>query len=257
MMRYSMLLAVVMCGVASAAVKTEMVEYQFGGKTFEGYLAYDDASNEKRPGVLVVHEWTGLNDYAKSRANQLAGMGYVAFAVDMYGKGVRPAQGEEAKMSGELKANPAELRGRIRAAHDAMRKWPQVDVERTAAIGYCFGGTTALELSRSGANVAGVVSFHGALVTPAPAKEGEVRAKVLVCHGADDPFVLMKDVAGFVEEMRAAKANYQINMYADAVHTFTNPAAKGSTAKGVAYNEQADRRSWEDMKRFFEEIFKK
>jgi dienelactone hydrolase len=256
MVRCALVLVMLMAGMAQAAMKTRAAEYEYGGKTFEGYLAYDDAIKERRPGVLVVHEWTGLNDYAKSRANQLAEMGYVAFAVDMYGKGVRPAPGEEAKMSGELKANPAELRGRIRSAHDAMRKWPQVDVARTAVIGYCFGGTTALELARSGANIAGAVSFHGALVTPAPAKEGEVRAKVLVCHGADDPFVPMKDVVGFVEEMRGAKANYQVNMYADAVHTFTNPAAKGSTMKGVAYNEQADRRSWEDMKRFFDEIFK-
>lgn len=257
MVRYSVLLAMLACGVASAAVKTEMVEYQFGGKTFEGYLAYDDSSNEKRPGVLVVHEWTGLNDYAKSRANQLAGMGYVAFAVDMYGKGVRPAPGEEAKMSGALKGNPPEIRGRAAAGLEVIRKNPRVDGSKVAIIGYCFGGTTALELARSGADVAGAVSFHGALVTPAAAKAGEVKAKILVCHGADDPFVPMKDVEGFVEEMRQAKANYQVNMYADAVHTFTNPAAKGSTAKGVAYNEQADRRSWEDMKRFFDEIFKK
>src|SRR5687767_728086 len=133
MVPHSVLLAMLACGVAAnAAVKTEMVEYQFGGKTFEGYLAYDDGSNEKRPGVLVVHEWTGLNDYAKSRANQLAGMGYVAFAVDMYGKGVRPAAGEEAKMSGALKADAPEIRGRAAAGLEALRKSQRVDGARVA-----------------------------------------------------------------------------------------------------------------------------
>src|SRR5688572_23217565 len=241
---------------ARAAIRNEIIEYRHGDTTMEGVLVFDDAGASPKPAVLVVHEWWGLNDYARYRARQLAEMGYVAFAVDMYGKGVRAQNLEECqKLSGALKADRPTMRARINAALDTLRSRKEVDPKKIAAIGYCFGGTCALELARSGADVAGIVAFHAGLSTPMPAAEN-VKPKVLVCHGADDPFVPDKELVDFVGEMKAARANYQVNVYGGAVHTFTNPAAGNDPSKGSAYNEQADRRSWQDMKDFFAEVFK-
>jgi dienelactone hydrolase len=241
-----------------AAIKSETIEYKHGDTVMEGVLFYDDAAAQTpRPGVLVVHEWWGLNDYAKSRARQLAEMGHVAFAVDMYGKGVRAKNLQECQQfSGVLKADRPTMRGRINAALETLRSRTQVDRNRIAAIGYCFGGTCALELARSGADVKAVVAFHAGLSTPTPATAGGVKAKILVCHGADDPFVPDKELLDFLHEMKAAKADYQVNIYANAVHTFTNPAAGNDPSKGSAYNQQADRRSWEAMENLFAEVLK-
>ncbi|HEX8912952.1 MAG TPA: dienelactone hydrolase family protein [Humisphaera sp.] len=240
---------------APAAVQSKDVKYKVGDAEYVGFVAYDDASKDKRPGVLVAPEWVGVNDYARGRAKQLAGMGYVAFVFDPYGGGKNAADVKQsAEWSSALKNDRPELRKRINAALATLRQQDHVDPKKVAAIGYCFGGTSVLELARGGADVLGVVSFHGGLSTTMPAKAGEVKSKVLVCHGAVDPFVPPEEVAKFEQEMEAAKVDWQLVKYADAVHSFTNPAADGKL-KGAMYNEAADRRSWAAMRGFFKELF--
>lgn len=257
-MKYSIPLAMILLAAVNAhgAIHTEWVQYRHGETALEGYLAYDDAVKGPRPGVLVVHEWMGLGDYAMKRAEQLAGMGYVAFALDMYGKGVRAKTPEDAaKLSGTYKGNRPLMRARAQAGLDELRKQPLVDPARIAAIGYCFGGTTVLELARSGAPVVGVVSFHGGLGTPEPGEAKNIKGKVLVLHGADDPHVPAAEVAAFQDEMRKAAVDWQMIYYGGAVHSFTNPGSGTDASTGVAYNEKADKRSWEAMKVFFKELF--
>jgi dienelactone hydrolase len=258
MKRY--LFAVVMILIAQTAeaqVVTKNVEYRQGDTVLEGYLAYDDAVAGKRPGVLVIHEWTGVNQYVKKRAEQLAALGYVAFAADIYGKGVRPATPElAAKEAAKYRGKDRGLiRARAAAGLDTLAATAQVDAGRLAVIGYCFGGTAALELARSGAKVLGTVSFHGGLDTPVPADAIKIRGKVLALHGADDPYVPPEQVAAFQQEMRLAKIDWEMVYYGGAVHSFTNPESGNDPSKGVAYNAAADRRSWQQMKLFFAEIF--
>ncbi len=242
--------------VLHAAIVTSPMEYKHGDAVLEGYLAYDDSIQGKRPGVLVVHEWKGLNDYAKSRAEQLAQLGYVAFAVDMYGKGVVAASHEEAaKLSGIYKGDRNLMRERIKAGYEVLKNNERVDVSKIAAIGYCFGGTTVLEIARSGMDVKGVASFHGGLSAPIPAKEGEVKAKVIVFTGADDAFIKKEEVDGFQDEMRNAKADWQLVLLGGAVHSFTVPEAGSDKSKGMAYDEKADQRSWTMLLNFLNEIF--
>lgn len=240
-------------------LKQKTVEYKDGDTVLEGVLVFDAAATNspaKRPGVIVVPDWMGVSQFAIERAVKLTGMGYVAFVADIYGKGVRPANPQEAGMqAGKYKKNRPLLRSRVNAALAVLRDEPQCDAGRLAAIGYCFGGTTVLELARSGAPVVGVVSFHGGLDSPTPADAKNIRGKVLVLHGADDPLVPAVDVAAFQEEMRAANVNWQFTAYGGAVHSFTNPQAGHDPAKGVAYNEQADRRSWQAMTTFLRELF--
>ena len=243
--------------VARAGLHTEPIEYKHGDVVLEGYLAYDDSTQDKRPGVLVVHEWTGHNPYVRKRAEQLAGLGYVAFALDMYGKGVQAKDAKEAAQLASTYKNDRKLmRARANAGLDVLRKQPLVDTERLAAIGYCFGGTTVLELARGGADLAGVVSFHGDLATPTPEDARNIKGKVLALHGADDPFVPPAVVAAFEEEMRKGAVDWQLVKYGGAVHSFTNPGAGNDNSRGAAYNEKADHRSWEAMKVFFAEILK-
>ncbi|MBJ6724502.1 dienelactone hydrolase family protein [Geomesophilobacter sediminis] len=253
------LLMVLAAQTAEARIVTKTVEYQQGGTTLEGYLAYSDTVKGKRPGILVVHEWTGVGPYVKHRAEQLAAMGYVAFAADIYGKGVRPATPELAAKEAAKYRGPDRtlIRARAQAGLDQLARFPQTDPKRLAAIGYCFGGTAVLELARSGADVLGTVSFHGGLDTPNPADASRIRGKVLALAGADDPIVPPPQVAAFQQEMRNAKVDWQMNLYGGAVHSFTNPDAGNDPSKGVAYNAKADRRSWEAMKAFFAEIFGK
>ena len=244
---------------AQARLVTKTVEYHQGNTVLEGYLAYDDAVKGKRPGVLVIHEWTGVNDYVKKRVDQLAALGYVAFAADIYGKGVRPstpelAGKEAAKYRGKDRSL---LRARAQAGLDVLAASPQVDAGHLAVIGYCFGGTAALELARSGASLRGTVSFHGGLDTPVPADALNIHGKVLALHGADDPHVPPDQVAAFQQEMRLAKVDWEMVYYGGAVHSFTNPDSGNDPSKGVAYNAEADRRSWAEMKMFFDEIFAK
>lgn len=250
-------ISLLFAAAAFAGIRTETVQYREGDTVLEGYLAYDDSVQGKRPGVLVVHEWHGLNDYARKRAGMIASLGYVAFAADIYGKGVRPRDASEAAaLSGKYKSDRRLLRARVGAGLDALRSQPLVDASRLAAIGHCFGGTAALELARSGAPLSGVVSFHGGLDSPTPGDAANIRGKVLALHGADDPFVKPAEVAAFQEEMRRAGVDWQMVYYGGAVHSFTNPASGSDKSKGVAYDERADRRSWEAMKDFLTEIFR-
>ena len=243
---------------AFAKIKTEVVEYQDGDTVCEGFLAYDDANDKPRPGVLVVQDWTGVGDYVKGRAQQLAELGYVAFCADIYGKGVRPTDPKDcAAQAGKYKGDRPVLRQRVQAGLAQLVKNPLVQKGNVAAIGYCFGGSTVLELARSGADVRGVVSFHGGLGSPTPEDAKNVKAKVLVCHGADDPFVKADEVAAFKDEMTKGQVSYQFVAYAGAVHSFTNPAAGSDNSKGAAYNAAADKESWTAMKAFFAEVLAK
>jgi len=249
----------ILCGAlaARAEIHTEPVEYKQGGVTLSGWLAYDTSTTGKRPGVLLVHQWMGLTDYEKHRAEMLAQLGYVAFCADIYGKDIHPKNtGEAGAQAGKYKSDRTLLRARVNAGLDTLKKNDLVDTGRVAAIGYCFGGTTVLELARSGADLNGVVSFHGGLDSPAPADGRNIKCKVLVCHGADDPYEKPEDLAAFESELRAAKVDWRLIKYGGAVHSFTQPMAGNDNSKGAAYNEHADQRSWEDMKMFFAEILK-
>jgi dienelactone hydrolase len=241
--------------LSQAAIETKTVEYQQGDTRLVGYLAYPQEVKEPRPGVLVVHEWLGLNDYAKQRAEQLAKLGYVAFAADIYGDGKVAADRKEAgALSSTYKKDRALLRARVAAGLAALKAQPGVAPGKVVAIGYCFGGTTVLELARSGAEVAGVVSFHGGLDSPAPQDARNIHARVLALHGADDPYVPAEQVAGFEEEMRKGSVDWQLIAYGNAVHGFTNPAHGNDNSKGAAYNAAADARSWLAMRQFLDEV---
>jgi dienelactone hydrolase len=240
----------------NAKLVKESVEYKHGDVALEGYIAYDDALKGKRPGVIIVHEWMGLNPYAKKRADQVATLGYVGFAIDMYGKGVRAKDAKEASALAAIYKNDRKLmRSRADAALEFFRKHPMVDNKLIGAMGYCFGGTVVLEMARGGADLLGVVSFHGGLDTPNPGDAKNIKGKVLALHGADDPFVPKDQVLAFQDEMRKAGVDWQMDMYGGAVHSFTNPDSGNDPSKGAAYNEKADRRSWEAMTAFFEEVF--
>jgi dienelactone hydrolase len=250
------LIGAIMAAGAQAAVKTETVQYTQGGATLKGYLAYDDAHDNKRPGILVVPEWWGLNDYAKSRARQLASLGYVAFAADMYGDGQTTDDPKVAPtLSGPFMQDRSLMRARVSAAFDQLKASPNVDPAKTAAIGYCFGGTSVLELARSGSPVLGVVSFHGGLSTPNPDDAKNIKGRVLVLTGANDAFVPAPQREAFAKEMADAKVNWEMDVYANAVHAFTNPNAGRFGIPNIAYNKEADERSFARMTAFFNEIF--
>ena len=241
---------------ASAEIHTETIEYHHGDIILEGFLAYDDAISGRRPGVLVIHEWTGINDYTESRVRRLAELGYIAFEGDMYGKGIRPQTSEDAARQATIyRSDRALMRDRANAGLDWLKNHELTDPKRVAAIGYCFGGGTVLELARSGAELGGVVSFHGNLDTPDPADAKQMKAKVLILHGADDPHVPDEQVTAFFNEMSDAGVDWQMVFYGGAVHSFTNPGSGDDPSRGVAYNKAADRRSWEAMKAFFAELF--
>ncbi|PWU13219.1 MAG: dienelactone hydrolase [Bdellovibrio sp.] len=240
-----------------AKVIGQAVTYKEGSTELEGYLAYDDTKTGKLPGVLVVHDWMGVGPNVKRRAEQLAQLGYVAFAADVYGKGVHPTDPKAAgETAGRYKGDRKLFRARVLAGLEELKKNKSVDNQKLAAIGYCFGGTGVLELARSGAPVVGVVSFHGGLESPTPQDAKNIKGKVLVLHGADDPFVPEKDVKGFEDEMRAAGIDWELVKYSKAVHAFTIPEAGSNPKTGAAYNAEADRRSWIAMQNFFGEIFK-
>ena len=252
----SLLAAVLPALPAGAAVKTEPVTYKQGETTLKGHLAYDDAAAGKRPGVLVVHEWWGLNDHARQRAEALAKEGYVALALDMYGDGKNTTHPEEAgAWSGALAQNQPLARERFQAAHELRRKHPKVDGEQIAAIGDCFGGAVVLGMAQAGADLDGVVSFHGALPTEPPPAGTAIKSRILVCHGAADPFVTPEQVAKFEENLTKAGADWQLIAYGGAKHSFTNPEAARFGMAALAYDEKADRRSWSAMLAFFREIF--
>ncbi|HQX53138.1 MAG TPA: dienelactone hydrolase family protein [Planctomycetaceae bacterium] len=248
---------VVWTGQVRAEIKTQVVEYSDGDVALEGFVAWDPAKVDKEaPGVLVVHQWLGLTDYEKSRCKQLAELGYVAFALDVYGKGIRPASMQEARqLSGTYKADRELYRRRLNLGLAQLRAQKGVAKDKIAAIGYCFGGTGALELARSGADISGVVSFHGGLDSPQPEDGKNIKAKLLICHGADDPFIPAKDIEAFKSELNAAGIDWQMIIYSGAVHSFTQPMAGNDNSRGAAYNERADKRSWTAMQSFFNELF--
>jgi dienelactone hydrolase len=251
------LVAVLISAPGFAMVVSQPVEYTHAGKDLEGYLAYDDSVKGKRPGVLVVHEWWGLNDYVRSRVDRLAELGYVAFALDMYGKGIWTTDPAKAKeLSDHLRGQPI-MRQRAQVGLDILRKNDLIDPGRIAAIGYCFGGTTVLELAYSGADIAGVVSFHGGLTVPKPEEVNKIQARILVCHGADDSFISTEAILTFQNAMRTSGKDWQMVYYGGAVHSFTNPAADKAGIKGIAYDQRAEERSWKHMQLFLAEIFSK
>jgi dienelactone hydrolase len=238
-----------------AKIVTQDVTYKDGKTELQGFLAYDDA-REKAPAILIAHQWMGLTDYEKGRARQLAELGYTAFAADIYGKGVKATdQATAGKLAGQYKGDRKLLRGRMLAALKTLKAQKQADASRTAVIGYCFGGTAALELGRAGAETKGIVSFHGGLDSPKPEDGKNIKAKVLILHGADDPYVPKKDIAALEDELKAAKVDYQMTFYSGAVHAFTQPEAGSDPSKGAAYNEKADKRSWTALQDFLNEIF--
>ena len=242
--------------MANAQIDAKTVDYKEGATALEGYMATKKGVEGKQPGVLVIPDWMGVKDPYKKIADRLAEMGYVAFTADVYGKGVRPSNAQEAgALAGKYKSDRKLLRQRVQAALAELKKNPNVDPNRIAVIGYCFGGTAALELARDGAAVAGVVTFNGGLDSPNPDDGKNIKGKVLVLHGADDPFVKPEEIAAFQAEMRKGNVDWQMVYYGDAVHSFSQPQAGTDKSKGNAYNEKAARRSWEDMKQFFREIF--
>ena len=252
-----MALALVLIGTAGQAkLLRKAVIYQHEGEKLEGYLAYNDSFKGKRPAVLVVHEWWGLDDYARRRAEQLADLGYVAFALDMYGKGkvtTHPAQaGEWMK---QINSNVQKWQQRALAGLEVLRKHPKVDTSRIAAIGYCFGGATVQQLAYSGADVKGVVSFHGSLVPPVGVQTENVKASILICHGAADPFVKEGQIESYISAMEKSGLDWQMIIYAGARHGYTNPAADKVGMDALKYSKSADQRSWAHMKVFFAEIF--
>lgn len=243
---------------AATAIKEEAVNYTAGNTTLKGYVAYDSSSKAKRPIVLVVHEWWGLTDYPRMRAKQLAQMGYLAMAVDMYGNGQTAANPDEAqKAAMPLYQNPQQAKARLDAALAKAKTLPMADTTKTAAIGYCFGGSMVLNAAKLGSDFDGVVSFHGGLEGVPPRKD-LMKAKVLVCHGGADNFVPETQVAAFKKSMDSVGADYTFKVYTGATHAFTNPDADKKAAAfkmPIKYNPAADTASWNDMKSFFTRIF--
>ena len=257
-----LLLALACVSQARSGVVTRDVEYELDGTKLKGFLAYEESlpPDPKRPGVLVVPEWWGLNDFAKGRARQLAEMGYVAFAADMYGGGENTTDAKQAKAwAGSLYGSPL-MAARARAGLDQLLKTGRVDEKKVAAIGFCFGGTTCLALAYSGAPLAGIVSFHGGLIQPSPGDLKKIRARLLILNGAVDPTVKPEAAALFMKALDSGGIDYRFINYSGALHAFTNPEAtrlaeqNGMTGV-IGYNENAARRSWAEMQLFFDELF--
>jgi dienelactone hydrolase len=257
MRRYGvMLMTGILAAQAHAKIVTENVPYQHGDVALEGYLAYDDAVKDKRPGVLVVHEWWGLNDFAKQKAREVAELGYVAFAVDMYGKGVVTEDPEQAgKLAGQFRGNNQLWRERAKAAYDVLAKNPRVDASKIAAIGFCFGGSTVIQLAASGADLAGIVSFHGGLMPLTEDDVKRIKAKMLILHGAADAHVPDEAVKAFEDSLRKGNVDWQLIVYSGAKHAFMNPDADKLGMEGIGYQKQAAERAWREMREFFREIF--
>jgi dienelactone hydrolase len=240
---------------AEGKVVTEEVPYEHKGVNLMGFLAYDDDLKEKTSAVLLVHEWWGLNEYAKDRAGQLAAKGYVAFALDMYGEGkvtTHPQQASE--WAGMITGNVSGWQERANAGLEILRKDPRVDPERIAAIGYCFGGATVQQMAYSGADLRGVVSFHGSLLPVQEDQVKQVKAKILILHGASDPLIEEEQIQTYVSAMEASGLDWQMVFYGGAKHSFTNPDADKAGMDALGYSASADARSWAHMKIFFEEV---
>ncbi len=243
--------------LVEAKVQSKVVPYSYGEESFQGFMAWDDSLQGKRPGILVVHEWWGLNDYARSRAEQLAVMGYMAFAVDMYGKGKVTTHAEKAgEWAKQTTSNVDDWLGRAQEGLKLLQADPLVDSTRLAAIGYCFGGATVMQLVYGGAPVKGVVSFHGSLPLPSDSQTIPPSAKVLIAHGAADPFLTSDHIVQFKKALENVDIDWQMIQYGGAQHSFTNPSADQYGLKGATYHKLADQRSWIHMQQFFDELFK-
>jgi len=251
-------LILALAGSAGAAVTSKEIAYEHDGAKLKGVLFYDDAAKGKQPGVLVFHEWWGLDDYAKGRAKQLAELGYVAFAADMYGVGKITEHPKEAgKMAQEVRMNQEAWLGRAQAALKVLQSQEQVDADKIGAIGYCFGGSTALVLAYSGAPLKAVNTFHAALPTPTPEQAKAIKAKVVIAHGADDAFVSKESIDKFKAALDAAGTKYEFDAYPGTVHSFTVKGADKHEIKGMAYNADADTKSWQRMRDLFKQTLGK
>lgn len=250
------LLLFLFSGATFAVMHQEEISYKDGDVELKGYLFWDDAFSGKRPGILVAHEWWGLNDYAKLRAEMLAEVGYVAFAADMYGEGKMTRHADEAKGWMKQITNNLELwQRRANLALEQLRSHPNVESTKLAAIGYCFGGATVMQMAYLGADLDGVVSFHGSLPPATPEQAAKIKARVLIAHGEDDGFIPPERIEAFKKALSGAGVDWEMDIYGGAKHGFTNPYADGYGMNGLAYQEQADRRSWLRMLAFFEEVF--
>ena len=257
------LLVMLLCGLGSvaaqAAVQGRDVSYKANGTTLKGYIVYDDSFKGKRPGVLVVHEWWGQNEYARKRARMLAELGYTALAVDMYGNGKMADHPDEAnKFASEVSKNMQMSKARFEAGMQLLRKEKTVDARKIAAFGYCFGGSVVLNMARMGENLKGVASFHGSLDSAINVNPGQIKARIVSFTGDDDPMIGAAKVAAFKQEMDRAKANYRVVTYPGAMHAFTNPEADALGKKfnlPLAYNAAADKDSWQQATVFLREVF--
>ncbi len=258
--RFLLFGALLLSSAAWAGLQGREVDYHAAGTALKGYLVYDDAISGPRPGVLVVHEWWGLNRYARKRAEMLARAGYVALAVDMYGAGRQARHPKEAaEFAGRVINDLPLAKARFLAAMEVLRRHPVTDGARLAAIGYCFGGGVVLEMARAGLDLDAVVSFHGSLATAHPARRGRIKARILVFNGGADPFVPAEQVAGFKAEMEQAGADYRFIEYPGVKHSFTNPEANMLADRfklPLAYDRKADLASWREMLEFLAETFK-
>jgi dienelactone hydrolase len=251
-----MLTVLLLAAPALAGIKETPVEYLEGETTFDGLMVVDTDSPKPRAGVVIFHQWAGPTDHERNVARDLAALGYAAFVADVYGKGVRPeTQEQRVELVTRYKTDRALLRARAEASLEALAGQPDVDDQRLAAIGYCFGGTTAIELARAGAKLAGVVSFHGGLDSPTPRDGRNIRCKVLALHGADDPYVPAADLSAFESEMRTHAVDWQLVKYGGAVHAFTQKESGSDNSTGAAYNEHAAARSWQALLDFLKELF--
>ena len=241
------------------SIVAETIYYTIDGELYSGYIAYDKANNKPRPGILVVHEWWGANDYARKRAWDLAEEGYVAFAIDMYGAGKVTEHPDDAMgFVQETTANMAIAEQRFNAAMSLLSKDAKVRIDNIAAIGYCYGGGVVLHMARTGAPLKAVASFHGSLATEMLAEKGKVKAKIQVHNGADDPMVSAEQIAGFKQEMDSAKVDYTLVNYPNAKHSFTNREADSfgkANNMPLAYNAEADKQSWKSMLGLMSEVF--
>lgn len=252
----TMLVGLVFSATAQGEVKTRTITYSDGDTQLQGYLAWDSAVSGKRPGVLVVHEWWGLNDYVKRRAEMLAELGYAAFALDMYGDGKITEHADEAgKWAGQIQENIERWQRRALAGLDVLKKEDIVDKSRLAAIGYCFGGATVMQMAYSGADLKGVVSFHGSLPVPTDEQASRIKARILAAHGSADTFVPRERIQAFQDALNRANVDWEMVVYGNARHAFTNPDAAKHGIANLQYNRRADERSWRRMQIFFEDIF--
>lgn len=247
---------IIALGVAGAHAQGKTVSYMDGETTLEGYWSASECEESNAPIVLIVHQWKGLGEYEKSRADMLADKCYNAFAIDMYGQGVRPKTMEEASSESSKYKNDLDLAdSRLAAARQFALSQENVSQHEMAVIGYCFGGAMALQMARSGSDIDGAVSFHGNLATSQPVREKDIiKASIQIHHGADDPHVPQNEVDGFINEMNAADADWMLSQYANAVHSFTEKEAGNDPSTGSAYNEKADKRSWAATLSFLENV---